>query len=98
MADSIKINVAERLLPVTHESLMQETFLSDLPDVYKIDAIQHQEIGVMDEAATVAEMHSRTGGEGAKVKTIVKTEQEPGPNDPCPCGSGRKYKKCCRNS
>ena len=18
-----------------------------------------------------------------------------GPNDPCPCGSGRKYKKCC---
>lgn len=19
-----------------------------------------------------------------------------GPNDPCPCGSGRKYKKCCR--
>ena len=20
---------------------------------------------------------------------------EPGPNDPCPCGSGKKYKKCC---
>ena len=20
-----------------------------------------------------------------------------GPNDPCPCGSGKKYKKCCRN-
>jgi hypothetical protein len=20
-----------------------------------------------------------------------------GPNDPCPCGSGRKYKRCCRN-
>ncbi|MCQ2428437.1 MAG: SEC-C domain-containing protein [Clostridia bacterium] len=18
-----------------------------------------------------------------------------GPNDPCPCGSGKKYKKCC---
>lgn len=20
---------------------------------------------------------------------------EPGRNDPCPCGSGKKYKKCC---
>jgi hypothetical protein len=27
-------------------------------------------------------------------KTVVK-EQEPGRNDPCPCGSGKKYKKCC---
>jgi preprotein translocase subunit SecA len=29
-----------------------------------------------------------------KVETIVK-EKEPGRNDPCPCGSGKKYKKCC---
>jgi len=27
-------------------------------------------------------------------RTIVK-EKEPGRNDPCPCGSGKKYKKCC---
>ncbi len=26
---------------------------------------------------------------------IVKKEKEPGRNDPCPCGSGKKYKKCC---
>jgi hypothetical protein len=25
----------------------------------------------------------------------VKKEEEPGRNDPCPCGSGKKYKKCC---
>nr|WP_315022779.1 SEC-C metal-binding domain-containing protein [uncultured Aminipila sp.] len=29
-----------------------------------------------------------------KSKTIVK-EKEPGRNDPCTCGSGKKYKKCC---
>ena len=29
-----------------------------------------------------------------KVETIVK-EKEPGRNEPCPCGSGKKYKKCC---
>lgn len=27
-------------------------------------------------------------------KTVHK-EKEPGRNDPCPCGSGKKYKKCC---
>ncbi|HHU73622.1 MAG TPA: SEC-C domain-containing protein [Clostridiales bacterium] len=26
--------------------------------------------------------------------TIVK-EKKPGRNDPCPCGSGKKYKRCC---
>ena len=29
-----------------------------------------------------------------KSKTIVKGKT-PGRNDPCPCGSGKKYKKCC---
>ncbi len=29
-----------------------------------------------------------------KSKTIVK-EPKVGRNDPCPCGSGKKYKKCC---
>ena len=27
-------------------------------------------------------------------KPIVK-EKKVYPNDPCPCGSGKKYKKCC---
>lgn len=26
----------------------------------------------------------------------VKREDKPKPNDPCSCGSGKKYKKCCR--
>jgi uncharacterized protein len=25
-----------------------------------------------------------------------RAESRPGPNDPCPCGSGKKYKRCCR--
>ena len=33
---------------------------------------------------------------GEKKITVVKTKaQKVGPNDPCPCGSGLKYKKCC---
>jgi preprotein translocase subunit SecA len=36
----------------------------------------------------------QTQGEGAKVKTIVRDTPRVGRNDPCPCGSGKKYKKC----
>jgi preprotein translocase subunit SecA len=30
-------------------------------------------------------------------KTVVN-ESKVGRNDPCPCGSGKKYKKCCGKS
>ncbi len=30
-----------------------------------------------------------------KIEKPVKTEKTVGRNDPCPCGSGKKYKKCC---
>lgn len=35
--------------------------------------------------------------ETPKVKTFVRTEQKVGRNEPCPCGSGKKYKHCCAN-
>ena len=31
----------------------------------------------------------------AKEKPFVHTAQKTGRNDPCPCGSGRKFKQCC---
>jgi len=35
------------------------------------------------------------GDEGSKPATIRRTTKKVGRNDPCPCGSGKKYKKCC---
>ncbi len=36
------------------------------------------------------------GFEGGEQKKVPKrAAKKPGPNDPCPCGSGKKYKKCC---
>jgi hypothetical protein len=32
---------------------------------------------------------------GLRVPPMVKKTADIGRNDPCPCGSGRKYKKCC---
>jgi len=37
---------------------------------------------------------NRSGGDEPKRKPIVNNDTV-GRNDPCPCGSGKKYKKCC---
>ncbi|ABA89562.1 preprotein translocase, SecA subunit [Syntrophotalea carbinolica DSM 2380] len=38
---------------------------------------------------------NRAGGEAEAAKPVVRDEKKVGRNDPCPCGSGLKYKKCC---
>ncbi|HEX8890375.1 MAG TPA: preprotein translocase subunit SecA [Pyrinomonadaceae bacterium] len=35
------------------------------------------------------------GEEAGKVKTVTRDQPKVGRNEPCPCGSGKKYKKCC---
>ncbi len=47
----------------------------------------------------VAKITGTSGGNldnvGGKPQTVVRKEKKVGRNDPCPCGSGKKYKKCC---
>ena len=46
---------------------------------------------LMDNAPTVVEENK-----SVKQKTVVKSEfEKTGRNDPCPCGSGKKFKQCC---
>ena len=44
---------------------------------------------------TKVSLASTPNAEGASpVSQLVKSKNKPGRNDPCPCGSGKKYKKC----
>lgn len=36
-----------------------------------------------------------SGGDDTVKSSPVRKGKKVGPNDPCPCGSGKKYKKCC---
>ena len=36
-----------------------------------------------------------TGNDGSLGNQPKRAKKEPGRNDPCPCGSGKKYKNCC---
>ncbi len=38
---------------------------------------------------------NRAGGEDQAPKPVTREAEKVGRNDPCPCGSGKKYKKCC---
>ena len=53
-------------------------------------------VGQAPDAAAVPQQREKP--EHAKVETYVKDESDPyanvGRNDPCPCGSGKKFKKC----
>ncbi len=46
-------------------------------------------------ASADQEAAMRQQGEGAAPKTIRRDVPKVGRNDPCPCGSGKKYKQCC---
>ena len=46
----------------------------------------------------VAKIVGTSGGssdDDGKRKPVVNKNKKVGPNEPCPCGSGRKYKHCC---
>ncbi len=49
--------------------------------------------GAMGQTADVRRLATNRGE--ARPKTPVTGGKAPGRNAPCPCGSGKKYKKCC---
>ncbi|RUL87383.1 preprotein translocase subunit SecA [Tautonia sociabilis] len=51
-----------------------------------------QALRSQQEAAIAA---SQRQGQPAKVEPVRKTGKKVGRNDPCPCGSGKKFKACC---
>lgn len=55
------------------------------------DAVDAASVAVGDtKAVDVVEFMRRM-----RTKPIVRDYKKVGRNDPCPCGSGKKYKKCC---
>ena len=56
------------------------------------NAMQSFDANAARAAADRSPMASRRQGESV---TVVRTGPKVGRNDPCPCGSGKKYKHCC---
>ena len=94
---NIKTEICRNIFLSASSLMAFENFLRKLPK-----QTTHQETSAFGDQ-TASNASSPTGG-GDMVKEAneavakgrtVKTGPKVGRNDPCPCGSGKKYKQCC---
>jgi preprotein translocase subunit SecA len=62
--------------------------------VWRVSQTSHNEVGQFSMTEQQRAAAQAPQGE-QKVKQIKLEQPKVGRNDPCPCGSGKKYKKCC---
>ncbi len=61
--------------------------------IYRVNIVSQPM--VEDHLANASVNNPNVDGEGAAKKEPVHVQEKVGRNDPCPCGSGKKYKNCC---
>ena len=54
----------------------------------------HVQVARKVERKEVAKVTGTNHGNDEKIKQVIRTDKKIYPNDPCPCGSGKKYKNC----
>ena len=62
--------------------------------VWNVSQTAHDEVGQFEVAEKQRAAAQAPQGQ-IKAKQITLETPKVGRNDPCPCGSGKKYKKCC---
>jgi preprotein translocase subunit SecA len=82
----------------TFEEMMdriQEDCVQKLFTVELAEERPPQELEVQPRRQRTVLSHGGNGEEQTQVTTVRRQAVKVGRNDPCPCGSGRKYKRCC---
>ncbi|MBI5198975.1 MAG: SEC-C domain-containing protein, partial [Nitrospirae bacterium] len=73
---------------------MTKTIRSDAVErLFKIQLVKEEPVPQQRPIMPQAMRLNR--GESSAAKPVQKSVKKVGRNDPCPCGSGKKYKKCC---
>jgi preprotein translocase subunit SecA len=65
--------------------------------VYNVSNQVHEQLSAYDQVTQQMDAQGppQPADQQQKVQTITRETPKVGRNDPCPCGSGKKYKKCC---
>jgi len=79
---------------------MIETFKEQtVSTLFRVQVVQNDEVARMEEEQRrkeqEIELNRSAAGSDTERKPIQRKEEKIGRNEPCPCGSGKKYKKCC---
>ncbi len=67
---------------------------AEMESVYQVSQLVHDQLSGYDGLAQDMAAQ-QAAAEAQRVQTIIRDHPKVGRNDPCPCGSGKKYKKCC---
>ena len=111
LMDRIKSEIAGRIFRATTSPRAYQTFLGDLHRLAQAQHPTAAPLVGGRAGGGAAPRQAAQGGGGnadpgaeaamnaalsaAHAKPVVRDEPKTGRNDPCPCGSGKKYKKCC---
>jgi len=91
MLDTIEDRVSDIIFKVRLEAGARAR------SVWNVSRTAHDEVGQFAMAERQRAAAQAPQGQ-PKVKQIRLQQPKVGRNDPCPCGSGKKYKKCCGKS
>jgi preprotein translocase subunit SecA len=93
----IYTDLADRLLKINVDARPHKQEASVLQQMARNASYQFSELesGVSDEAASLEKpVFKDDMGREVKVEKVKSKKDKPGRNDPCWCGSGKKYKRC----
>jgi preprotein translocase subunit SecA len=63
--------------------------------VWRVSQTSHDQVGQFAGGSSEQQEAAQASQGEVQVKQIRLDQPKVGRNDPCPCGSGKKYKKCC---
>ncbi|WP_077619824.1 YecA family protein [Bacillus sinesaloumensis] len=96
--EALSYHFSEEAIPIINQHMKspyETAFMVDIEEVaygfYSIIGKSHPDLSFWKEEALRKEL----GDDEPFVQVPVQNNQKIGRNDPCPCGSGKKYKKCC---
>ena len=85
--------------PVTEYQIEASHMFEELNHLIREDTVrrvyQTKVQATPERVQTAKPTEARVAGDGPRQPRRVKPSQKVGRNDPCPCGSGKKYKNCC---
>ena len=91
MIAQIKLEVAKIMLHVVKSSQPAKREISANITSASLDSSAVNNMNVVGENNNQIPNSNQT----EKAKPVVNDSPKVGRNDPCPCGSGKKYKQCC---
>jgi preprotein translocase subunit SecA len=96
MMERISANVAYKLFRVRLERQQQQAQgqQQQAQAQEKLPEFKHKERRIVAQHASMNGGNGEAAAEPEKQKTVRREQPKVGRNEPCPCGSGKKHKKC----